>query len=186
MPNLLEMVRYKKGHKNSKGELAPWTIVSHKTGKILSSHKTKAEAEKHLSQMEYFKHVKTESLRTALEDGYRAIYESVVGDLKRKYINKIYRAAEPFLKRMHRDDNWQDVYSLFDQLKKLVPECSFSLGTENGGYSDWTGKEAPSRKTYTIDVDTPENVHMDGELICDGAGSVEDPLSIYDMTLLIY
>lgn len=51
------MVRYKKGHKNSKGELAPWTIVSHKTGKILSSHKSKKKAEEHLRQMEYYKHV---------------------------------------------------------------------------------------------------------------------------------
>lgn len=55
------MVRFKKGHKNSNGEPAPWTIVSHETGKILSSHKTKEEATKHLQQMEYFKHAKTES-----------------------------------------------------------------------------------------------------------------------------
>lgn len=58
---LVEMVQYKKGHKNSKGEDAPWTIVSHETGKILSSHKTKKKAEEHLRQMEYYKHAKNES-----------------------------------------------------------------------------------------------------------------------------
>lgn len=53
---ILESVRYKEGHKDSNGEDAPWTIVSHKTGKILSSHKSKKAAEEHLQQMEYYKH----------------------------------------------------------------------------------------------------------------------------------
>ena len=73
---LVEMVRYKKGHKNSKGEDAPWTIVSCKTGKILSSHKSKEKAEEHLKQMEYYKHAKAESLGDALIGGYNAILET--------------------------------------------------------------------------------------------------------------
>ena len=73
---LVEMVVYKKGHKNSKGEDAPWTIVSCKTGKILSSHKSKKKAEEHLKQMEYYKHTKTESLAGALREGYQAIVEA--------------------------------------------------------------------------------------------------------------
>ena len=73
---LVEMVRYKKGHKNSKGEPAPWTIVSCKTGKILSSHKSKEKAEEHLKQMEYYKHAKAESLGDALMSGYNAILET--------------------------------------------------------------------------------------------------------------
>lgn len=73
---LVEMVVYKKGHKNSKGESAPWTIVSCKTGKILSSHKSKKKAEEHLKQMEYYKHVKAESLEIALMSGYNAILEN--------------------------------------------------------------------------------------------------------------
>jgi len=55
---LVEHVEYRKGHKDSQGEDAPWVIVSCKTGKILSSHKTKEKAEEHLGQMEYFKHKK--------------------------------------------------------------------------------------------------------------------------------
>lgn len=51
------MVRHQKGHKNSKGELAEWVIVSHKDGHIISSHKTKAEAEKHLGDIRKFKHI---------------------------------------------------------------------------------------------------------------------------------
>lgn len=67
---LVEVVQYRKGHKNSKGEDAPWVIVSCKTKKILSSHKSKEKADEHLQQMEYYKHAKTESLREALREGY--------------------------------------------------------------------------------------------------------------------
>jgi len=66
---LLEMVKYQKGHKNSKGEDAPWTIVSCKTGKILSSHKSKKAADEHLQQMEYYKHAKAESVFSEWLDG---------------------------------------------------------------------------------------------------------------------
>ena len=55
---LVEYVKHVEGHKNSKGESAPWVIVSHTTGKILSSHSSKEEAEEHLKQMRIFKHKK--------------------------------------------------------------------------------------------------------------------------------
>ena len=70
------MVVYKKGHKNSKGEKAEWCIVSHATHKILSSHKSKSAAEKHLGDMRKFKHMKenSEELEHAVkvlnENGY--------------------------------------------------------------------------------------------------------------------
>lgn len=56
------MVRYKKGHKNSKGEKAEWCIVSHKTGRVISSHKSKSAAKKHLGEIQMFKHMKNESM----------------------------------------------------------------------------------------------------------------------------
>lgn len=39
------------GHKDSKGESAPWCIYSHDTGKLLSSHKTEKEAKEHVQHM---------------------------------------------------------------------------------------------------------------------------------------
>jgi len=44
-------VKHCPGHKDSKGESAPWCIMDHSDGKILSSHKTEAEAKKHLRDM---------------------------------------------------------------------------------------------------------------------------------------
>lgn len=43
------------GHKNSKGELAEWCVKSHETDKIISSHRTEAEAKEHLRQMHIHK-----------------------------------------------------------------------------------------------------------------------------------
>lgn len=66
------MVVHKKGHKNSKGEKAEWCIVSHETGKILSSHKSKSAAKKHLQQMHIFGESMTvdEALEILKGNGY--------------------------------------------------------------------------------------------------------------------
>ena len=52
---LIEYIQFMKGNKNSKGEIAPYVICSHKTNKILSSHKTKEEAKKHLQHIHIFR-----------------------------------------------------------------------------------------------------------------------------------
>jgi len=59
MIELKSYIKHIPGHKDSKGDLAEWVIVSHDTGKIISSHKTKADAEKHLKQIQMFKHMKS-------------------------------------------------------------------------------------------------------------------------------
>jgi len=52
----ISYITFIKGHKDFKGEHAPWVIKDEHTHKILSSHKTKDKAIKHLKQMKYFKH----------------------------------------------------------------------------------------------------------------------------------
>jgi len=52
---LLEFIVFVDGHKNSHGEDAPWVIKSHKNGKIISSHKSKESAKKHLQHIYIFK-----------------------------------------------------------------------------------------------------------------------------------
>ena len=84
---LLETVVFRKGHKNSKGELAEWVIVQHNTGKLLSSHKSKSAAEKHLQQMEYYKHAKHESVADYRKD-FVAFVEGVFERLDRPEISK--------------------------------------------------------------------------------------------------
>lgn len=72
------MIRHQKGHKNSKGEKAEWVIVSHKDGHIISSHTSKAAAEKHLKDIQKFKHMKESA-----EDGHISRWD------RRKIFNAI-------------------------------------------------------------------------------------------------
>ena len=46
------IIKHSPTHKNSKGDLAPWIIVSESTGKVISSHKTKEQALSHLKDIE--------------------------------------------------------------------------------------------------------------------------------------
>ena len=47
-------VKHCPGHKDSKNQKAEWCIISHETGKILSSHSSESEAKKHLQQMHIY------------------------------------------------------------------------------------------------------------------------------------
>lgn len=50
-----EKLGYEKGHKNSRGENAPWVIRDHKNGKVLASFAKKGDAEAHLERMKHYK-----------------------------------------------------------------------------------------------------------------------------------
>ena len=77
------MIRHQKGHKNSKGEKAEWVIISHKDGHIISSHTSKAAAEKHLKDIQKFKHMKEsiEWTEDKLFDYLVAVEDFDIGDL---------------------------------------------------------------------------------------------------------
>lgn len=58
-----ETIEYEKGHKNSRGEDAPWVIRGHKGGKILASFPSEDAAKAHLERMKnYAKTSKHEKL----------------------------------------------------------------------------------------------------------------------------
>lgn len=49
-----EKLGYEKGHKNSRGEDAPWVIRSHKDNRILASFAKKKDAEEHMQRMKQY------------------------------------------------------------------------------------------------------------------------------------
>jgi len=69
-------IQYTPGHKNSKGEPAPWTIRDHETGEILQSYKTKEEAERALKRMKYFKHKGGKTVRENIKRIARLLEEA--------------------------------------------------------------------------------------------------------------
>lgn len=62
-----EKLGYEKGHKNSKGEDAPWVIRSHKDNRVLASFTTKKEAEDQMQRMKQYS--KTEKKSEAVNMG---------------------------------------------------------------------------------------------------------------------
>ena len=98
-----------------------------------------------------------------LQDGFDALCESASGNSKRKWISKIYKVAEPLTKGLFRDDNWASVYTLFDTIKKSVPEVEFTVGAKDGGYSNPGDDGMPRRKTYDISGKTPEGFPIVGQ-----------------------
>ncbi len=69
-----EKLSYEKGHKNSKGEDAPWVIRSHKDGSVLASFPTKKEAENHMKTMKRYS--KTEGRFTEIKAAIKAAWSA--------------------------------------------------------------------------------------------------------------
>ena len=61
-----EKLGYEKGHKNSKGENAPWVIRSHEDNRVLASFANKKDAEEHLKRMKQYS--KKESKQSEAHD----------------------------------------------------------------------------------------------------------------------
>lgn len=62
-----EKLGYEKGHKNSKGEDAPWVIRSHKDNRVLASFPTKKEAEDQMQRMKQYSKSENKSEGFSLE-----------------------------------------------------------------------------------------------------------------------
>lgn len=71
-----ETIEYEKGHKNSRGEDAPWVIRDHKNGNVLASFSKKDDAEAHLERMKHYskgeKLFNKQELESMAMNGYKA------------------------------------------------------------------------------------------------------------------
>jgi len=69
-----ETIEYEKGHKNSRGEDAPWVIRSHEDDRVLASFPTKKEAENHMKTMKRYS--KTEGKFTEIKAAIKAAWSA--------------------------------------------------------------------------------------------------------------
>lgn len=74
-----EKLGYEKGHKNSKGENAPWVIRSHEDNRVLASFANKKDAEEHLQRMKQYSKTesKNESNKNDVEQKIIRIFEKL-------------------------------------------------------------------------------------------------------------
>ena len=107
--------------------------------------------------------------------------------IKKKYINKIYKAIQPLISRIHKDDNWQAVNETFGIIEQVIgSENDLKVWCENGGYWKRMG-EFPNYKEYKflITLNT-EGIEINGSLKCHSAGTMEDTFSSYDITVTFW
>lgn len=65
-----EKLGYEKGHKNSRGEDAPWVIRSHKDNRILASFAKKKDAEEHMQRMKQYSKDESKKSEASNLEGY--------------------------------------------------------------------------------------------------------------------
>lgn len=167
--------RYKKGHKNSKGENAPWTIVSCKTGKILSSHPTKEAAEEHLQQMEYYKHAKQESVDTPVTEGVKdyllagaLTVSPMVGHAAQVDRNVEDVPAVTVEKLQTLNFNPRVKYKLTPQQYKILSDCGnlpadYIVPKPKSDTETTVAKKAETPKTEPVKAEQPKKVAQSGD-----------------------
>lgn len=68
-----EKLGYEKGHRNSKGELAPWVIRSHEDNRVLASFANKDDAYAHLQRMKQYSESRSVDDYDILRDGLKEL-----------------------------------------------------------------------------------------------------------------
>ena len=84
---------------------------------------------------------------------------------------------------IHRNELSENVWQLFDVIKKAVPEVSLDVSTTDGGY--FTSSDGMKYKVYNITGQTPDGFPINGQLVCSFCGPSSDPESYYDMSLIL-
>ena len=103
--------------------------------------------------------------------------------------NRIYKAISPLTSRLYKDEDWSGVATVLASIRMALSELSESLdlrvSVEDGGYRENNGAHW---KEYCLSVvdESSDKKMLAGHLNAHGAGSVEDPFSRYDMTVVLY
>lgn len=113
------------------------------------------------------------------EHGYKV---QSVAKLKRE----IYNAIEPYTKKMIKWDNFSEVINIQEAIRDVVgPDLMCDI---DGGNSTRTNKDELEYREFDISIyenkDEYEMV-LEGKLVCNSAGTMDDPWKLYDITVLL-
>lgn len=107
----------------------------------------------------------------------------------RRIINTIYKQISVMTSRIYRDDNWQAVSSLCAEIRlalaSIGSDLELAVSVKDGGYR--TSRDGMSQwKEYCLSIENEGRELVAGTLNAHAAGSVEDPFSRYDMTVVLW
>lgn len=101
---------------------------------------------------------------------------------KRALIDGIYRQVKSEISGFKRDQAWENVMAVFRKIQQMSG-AKVSWGVKNGGYR--TYPSGSQGKEYQVTVEKDGFV-VNGTLTAHAAGTVDDPFSRYDITLVLW
>lgn len=115
-----------------------------------------------------------------------AAVNALDGMPKRKAKDVVNRLMDPHTKGMFRDQYWTPINAIWSVLGKQ--DIPFAITRAEYEY-DGDRSNGPVRKVWTFEIDFKnERGHADtlyGRITAAGAGSVADPLGVYDVTAYV-
>ena len=102
-----------------------------------------------------------------------------------KLKNDIYRAVEPYTKNMIRWDNFSKIIDIQEVIRDVVsPDLMCDI---DGGNSIRTNKDGLEYREFDISIYNKDDYKMvlEGKLVCNSAGTMDEPWKLYDITVLL-
>ncbi len=120
-----------------------------------------------------------EAKQILIENGYKV--KSLT-----KLKNEIYRAVEPYTKKMVKWDNFSEIINIQEAIRDVVgPDLMCDI---DGGNFTRVNKDGLEYREFNISIyhnkDDYEMV-LEGKLVCNSAGTMDDPWKLYDITVLL-
>lgn len=122
------------------------------------------------------------------EDLDEAVEETVLGKTKTKQqaINKIYKIKHDGI---YNDEGWAEVHRIVHEIEELGGEVDLRPANNSTHVSGYPNDGSMKEKTYDITITftnaLDKEIVIRGEIVCSGCGSVEDPLSKYDVVMML-
>lgn len=103
-----------------------------------------------------------------------------------KLKNEIYRAVEPYTKNMTKWDNFSKIIDIQEAIRDVVgPDLMCDI---DGGNSTRLNKDGLEYREFDISIYNNKDEYemvLEGKLVCNSAGTMNDPWKLYDITILL-
>ena len=100
--------------------------------------------------------------------------------------NEIYRAIEPYTKNMIKWDNFSEIINIQEAIRNVVgPDLMCDI---DGGNFTRINKDGLEYREFDISIyDNKDDYDMilEGKLVCNSAGTMDEPWKLYDITVLL-
>ena len=102
---------------------------------------------------------------------------------KRSVINRVYNATKTATSHIYKDDDWSGVKNLYSLIEGALP-LGWALQIGESRYKGVMG-ECGHRKVYSAIITDSERQSIQVRIVASFCGTIEDPMGLYDLTLLM-